>query len=184
MKLFAAVLTLLVALLRRERGAVRADQSTEYTFFRNGVELPGPSMSFNVCLGEGSFEFQFKTFVKRALVLYQDDHGKSDYIEVTLQDGKIYLAFNIRDAPLGTKREWFQSEKKYNDFEWHKVTIKRSVHEITISVGAEGKTFVTGARSDFTSDLQIGGFPTKRIDSVNEISRQDAWLLYLLPLNK
>ena len=88
MKLFVVVFTLLVSSLRHQ-----CSTADEFRFLRNSVSLPGPSMAFNVSLGVGTFEFQFKTFVKRALVLYQDDQGYSDYLELTLQDGRIYLVY-------------------------------------------------------------------------------------------
>ncbi len=59
--------------------SAKADQNA-FTFFkRQATELPGPTMSFNKSFNSGIFEFELKTFVERALILYQDDEGYSDY---------------------------------------------------------------------------------------------------------
>ena len=50
-----------------------------WTFFKRGASFPGPTMSFNTSLNIGIFEFEFKTFVNRALILYQDSEGGWDY---------------------------------------------------------------------------------------------------------
>lgn len=186
MKLFVVALTLLVSSLRHQCST--AAKNAGIRFWRSGDGLPGPSMSFDVCLGTGTFEFQFKTFVKRALVLYQDDQGYSDYLELTLQDGRIYLAFNLVQD-WKNRRNWlfprlFRSEKRYNDFEWHKVKIVRTWHETSIYVDDESKTFESRGRSTFESKLQVGGFSPERLAKLNEISKQTAWKLYATPFNK
>lgn len=53
---------------------------TAFEFVTSGTDLPGPTMSFKESLDKGIFEFEFKTFVDRALMLYQDDQGVFDYI--------------------------------------------------------------------------------------------------------
>ena len=181
MKLFVVALTLLVSSLRHQCST--AAKNAGIRFWRSGDGLPGPSMSFDVCLGTGTFEFQFKTFVKRALVLYQDDQGYSDYLELTLQDGKIYLAFLVQEAQ--NRKNWlFRSKKRYNDFEWHTVKLVRTWRETSIHVDRESKTFETRGRSTFTSNLQIGGFTPERLNILNEISKQEAWKLYVTPFDK
>ena len=54
-----------------------------WTFFKRGTSLPGPTMSFNnTSLNNGIFEFEFKTFVDRALILYQDSEGGWEYFRL------------------------------------------------------------------------------------------------------
>ena len=64
-----------------------------FEFFTSGTNLPGPTMSFENSLNKGIFEFEFKTFVDRALMLYQDDQGQSDYIRFV--DFIVLISFSI-----------------------------------------------------------------------------------------
>ena len=65
-----------------------------FTFFkRQATDLPGPTMSFNKSFNSGIFEFELKTFVERALILYQDDEGYSDYFRFVYFCCN-YFAFN------------------------------------------------------------------------------------------
>lgn len=61
-----------------------------FRFFTSEIDLPGPTMSFSESLNQGIFEFEFKTFVDRALMLYQDDQGETDYIRFV---NVIFLLF-------------------------------------------------------------------------------------------
>ena len=153
------------------------------TLFKKEQELPGPSMLFNASLAQGIFEFTFKTFVEDALVLYQDDEGYSDYIELTLQGGRVYLSFYIKNS---RKREFYVSNNKYNDYKWHPVKIERNASCTKIFVDYEvKKTFKTnGLQSRFTSKLQIGGFPPERYSDPNTITRQAALTIFAFPFNK
>jgi hypothetical protein len=55
-----------------------------WTFFKPDTNIPGPTMSFNNSFNQGIFEFEFRTFVDRALLLYQDDGGKSEFFRLEI----------------------------------------------------------------------------------------------------
>ncbi|XP_028402615.1 neurexin-3b-like [Dendronephthya gigantea] len=157
-----------------------------YTFLRTDTILPGPSMSFKISLASGVFEFEFKTWVDQALVLYQDDQGISDHIQLTIQEGRLWFSFygskentNPEDRIHGK----FTSEKKYNDFSWHNVRIERntSVTSIFINNGEERKSFQTNGLSSFTSNLTIGGFDREYI---SDLSSNGIYKIYAAPVNK
>ena len=175
----------LLLLLSTPYNATRQRQSKVFTFLRTDTVLPGPSMRFNKSLASGIFEFEFKTFVDNALVLYQDDEGKSDHIVLSFQDGRLWFLFYLsyNDGPITEGK--FTSENKYNDFDWHSVRIERnaSITSFIIDHGKERKRFAThGYLSSFTSDLLIGGF--SRDQFANDLSNQAAWSLYVKPFDK
>lgn len=152
--------------------------SQTFTLLKDSFDLPGPSMAFDESLSDaGAFlKFEFKTFVTRALVLYQDDEEQSDYIVVTLQDGRIHLTY---------KSAWdiskYTSEETYNDFRWHsmKIELDRLTTEITFTIDDKyASTRTYGRKTPFRSKLQIGGFSPQRAENTNEISARKAWLIY------
>ena len=172
----------LLLLLFKFHNATR--QPSVFTFLRTDTNLPGPLMRFNLSLASGIFEFEFKTFVKKALMLYQDDNGKSDHIQVTLQDGRLWFVFYVsNDEPGITGR--FASAKKYNDFKWHSVRIERnaSITNFIVDHGEERKSFNTdGYLSSLKSTLLIGGFSRDQI--INDVSNPGAFYIYALPMSK
>ena len=171
---------LLLLILMTPQNAARQKRSSVFTLLRIDTGLHGPSLNFNKSLVSGVFEFQFKTLVNRALVLYQDDKGKSDYIQVSIQSGRVWFNVNVGRIIAGT----FTSRKKYNDFRWHTLRIERnsSMTSIILDNGKERKSFNTeGHLSSFVSDLIIGGFDHL---SPNDITDQGAYSIYIHPLTK
>ena len=162
-----------------------------FTFLKTDVKMPGPSMSFNISLASGVFEFKFKTWVDRALVLYQDDKGISDHILLSIQGGRLWFSFygskNSRaDARLHGK---FTSKKTYNDFKWYTVRIERNASITSIFITKENeenemekKSFKTSGLSSFTSNLAIGGLASDQYRS--DLSDQAAFTIYATPIDK
>ena len=172
----------LLLLLFKFHNATR--QPSVFTFLRTDPDLPGPLMRFNLSLASGIFEFEFKTFVKKALMLYQDDKGKSDHIQVSLQGGRLWFVFYVSNNKPGITGR-FSSAQKYNDFRWHSVRIERnaSITSFIVDHGTERKNFNTeGYLSSFDSTLLIGGFSLDQI--INDVSNPDAFYLYATPLSK
>lgn len=178
MKLQIVVLTFFAFLASGRNCALSSAVGNVFTLFKNGLNLPGPSMSFNKSLTTGIFEFKFKTFVETALVLYQDSQGHSDFIELYLREGRIHFTFYERNS--------YVSQKVYNDFEWHFVRIERNRSGTSLALDNKiVKTFNTkGLNSIFTSNVQIGGFPPSRSSNRNSVSSQAALKLYILPYHK
>lgn len=161
-------------------------QSKVFTFLRTDKRLPGPSMGFNNSLASGVFEFEFKTFVDRALVLYQDDNGISDHIQITFQNGRLWFVFYVSQNNKGIHRK-FTSENKYNDFNWHTIRIERnaSVTSFIVDRGKERKSFETyGYRSSFKSTLFVGGFGPDKYLYSNDLSNPGALSIYVWPIWK
>ena len=178
-------ITFFLLLILTPYNATRQKPSTVVTFLRTDTELPGPSMRFNESLASGVFEFEFKTLVNRALVLYQDDNGKSDHIQVSFQSGRVWFSFVVNDNNRGVIEGKFTSKEKYNDFRWHSLRIERnvSITSIILDDGKEKRSFQTeGHQSSFKSHLIIGGFGLNQ--HVNDITNQGAFIIYVLPLSK
>lgn len=149
------------------------------TFLRHDVHLPGPSMRFNESLGKGIFEFEFKTFAESALVLYQDDQGMSDYVQLVLNQGKLSFSFYASKNRTPGTQGYFTSEKRYNDFEWHSVRIERnaSITKLIVDHGMEAKQFKTNDETSmFTSSLLLGGLHADQY--LNDLSSPNAFDIY------
>ena len=177
-----SIVFLLLFLLFKLYNATR--QPNVFTFLRTDTNLPGPLMRFNISLASGIFEFEFKTFVKRALVLYQDDEGRSDHVQITLEDGRLWFQFYVSDNKPGIVGQ-FTSAKKYNDFNWHSVRIERnvSITSFIVDHGKERKDVETYEyQSSFTTTLLIGGLGATQ--TINGLSNVDVFYIYFLPINK
>lgn len=172
-------------LLLKSYNAVRQKHSKVFTFLRSDTKLPGPSMLFNESLASGVFQFEFKTFVNLALVLYQDDNGISDHIQVTIQNGRIYFSFYVNSNGSPGVGDTFKSNSTYNDFRWHSLRIERnsSYTGIVLDNGKERENFETlGYKSKFISNLLIGGFRDDQYS--NDLSNPSAFWLYVSPFSK
>lgn len=181
MKLLAIYL-IFVSLLPRQYSTALGQKNNLYTFYKEGAKLPGPTMSFNQNFTRGIFEFEFKTFVEKALVLYQDDAGFTDHIELSLSKGAVFFSFSTGRS--GTEGRYI-STKTYNDFQWHSVKVERNSSSTCLAL--DGKVVAlfktSGSESVFSTKLQLGAFPSSRPNR-NEITQQAALMLYILPFHK
>ena len=145
-----------------------------WTFFKRGTSLPGPTMSFNASLNNGIFEFEFKTFVDRALILYQDSVGNWDYFRLSINQGYLHFSFvyDVVDE-LSVK-----TEMQYNDFKWHTVKIERNSAGLKLYVDGKIKVNQTADLTTLSSHLQLGGFPSSRANKRTSITDPDAIELY------
>ncbi len=64
--------------------------------------------------------FQFKTDVSTALILYFDDGGFCDFLQLMVVEGKLQLQFGIDCAETTVV-----SDKRVNDSSWHSATLSR-----------------------------------------------------------
>ena len=171
------VFLLYVVLLKHQCNSALPAKSNVFTLFKTGSDLPGPSMSFQKRLTQDVLQFEFKTHVENALVLYQDDEGLSNFMELCLQGGRIHSSFR-----MGRSEKESMSIKKYNDFKWHSVRIKRNTSSTSVELENEVLTTLTRNEAlllSLTSNLQIGGFSLERLDDPNGISHYDAWSHYV-----
>ncbi|XP_036291186.1 neurexin-1 isoform X25 [Pipistrellus kuhlii] len=136
----------------------------------SGLEFPGAEgqwtrfPKWNACC-ESEMSFQLKTRSARGgLVLYFDDEGFCDFLELILtRGGRLQLSFSIFCAEPAT----LLADTPVNDGAWHRVLIRRQFRNTTLLIdqggrGAEAKWVeVKSKRRDMTvfSGLFVGGLP-------------------------
>ncbi|XP_037017091.1 neurexin-1 isoform X10 [Artibeus jamaicensis] len=131
----------------------------------SGLEFPGAEgqwtrfPKWNACC-ESEMSFQLKTRSARGLVLYFDDEGFCDFLELILtRGGRLQLSFSIFCAEPAT----LLADTPVNDGAWHSVLIRRQFRNTTLFIDqAEAKWVeVKSKRRDMTvfSGLFVGGLP-------------------------
>ncbi|XP_068796119.1 neurexin-1 isoform X31 [Struthio camelus] len=131
----------------------------------SGLEFPGAEgqwtrfPKWNACC-ESEMSFNMKTRSSSGLVLYFDDEGFCDFLELILtQGGRLQLSFSIFCAEPAT----LLSDTPVNDNRWHAVVIRRHFKNTTLIIDqAEAKWVeVKSKRRDMTvfSGLFLGGLP-------------------------
>ncbi|KAM7118331.1 neurexin-1 isoform X16 [Ciconia boyciana] len=131
----------------------------------SGLEFPGAEgqwtrfPKWNACC-ESEMSFNMKTRSSSGLVLYFDDEGFCDFLELILtQGGRLQLSFSIFCAEPAT----LLSDTAVNDNLWHAVIIRRHFKNTTLIIDrAEAKWVeVKSKRRDMTvfSGLFLGGLP-------------------------
>ncbi|XP_040207555.1 neurexin-1 isoform X19 [Rana temporaria] len=128
-----------------------------------GLEFPGTEgqwtrfPKWNACC-ESEMSFNMKTKRSSGLVIYFDDEGFCDFLELILSDGKLKLSFSIFCAEPAS----LLTDFAVNDNNWHSVVIKRNFKNTTLILDKESKWVeVKSKRRDMTvfSNLFIGGIP-------------------------
>ncbi|KAK5908335.1 hypothetical protein CgunFtcFv8_016407 [Champsocephalus gunnari] len=102
--------------------------------------------------------FNMKTKSSHGLLVYFDDEGFCDFLELLILNGKLSLRFSIFCAEPAT----VVSDTAVNDSQWHAVTIRRNFKNTTLKVDNETKWVeVKSKRRDMTvfSHLFVGGIP-------------------------
>ncbi|XP_074142909.1 neurexin-1 isoform X3 [Sminthopsis crassicaudata] len=131
----------------------------------SGLEFPGADgqwtrfPKWNACC-ESEMSFQLKTRSARGLVLYFDDEGFCDFLELILtRGGRLQLSFSIFCAEPAV----LLSDTPVNDGSWHTVRIRRQFRNTTLLIDqTEAKWVeVKSKRRDMTvfSGLFVGGLP-------------------------
>ncbi|XP_032980443.1 neurexin-1 isoform X18 [Rhinolophus ferrumequinum] len=131
----------------------------------SGLEFPGAEgqwtrfPKWNACC-ESEMSFQLKTRSARGLVLYFDDEGFCDFLELILtRGGRLQLSFSIFCADPAT----LLADTPVNDGAWHTVRIRRQFRNTTLFIDqVEAKWVeVKSKRRDMTvfSGLFVGGLP-------------------------
>ncbi|XP_026508367.1 neurexin-1 isoform X20 [Terrapene carolina triunguis] len=131
----------------------------------SGLEFPGAEgqwtrfPKWNACC-ESEMSFNMKTRSSSGLVLYFDDEGFCDFLELILtQGGRLQLSFSIFCAEPAT----LLTDTPVNDNLWHTVVIRRHFKNTTLLIDqTEAKWVeVKSKRRDMTvfSGLFLGGLP-------------------------
>ncbi|XP_047673410.1 neurexin 1a isoform X6 [Tachysurus fulvidraco] len=112
---------------------------------------------WNACC-ESEMSFNMKTKSSHGLLVYFDDEGFCDFLELLLHNGRLSLRFSIFCAEPAT----VLSDTAVNDSRWHAVTVRRNFKNTTLIVDEEIKWVeVKSKRRDMTvfSHLFLGGIP-------------------------
>ncbi|XP_026540661.1 neurexin-1 isoform X4 [Pseudonaja textilis] len=131
----------------------------------SSLEFPGAEgqwtrfPKWNACC-ESEMSFNMKTHSSSGLVLYFDDEGFCDFLELILtQGGRLQLSFSIFCAEPAI----LLSDMAVNDNLWHTVVIRRNFKNTTLLIDqSEAKWVeVKSKRRDMTvfSGLFLGGLP-------------------------
>lgn len=121
-----------------------------------------------------SLSFEFKTKGDKALLLYTDDNGMYDYLEVMVHSGAVRLRMNIVDGREGSVE--ITLGRNVNDGRWHRVEVQRNRMETTLYVDefhesrvAFGSDFYFGNTSD-NNFVYFGGLPLTYRKLLNQLS--------------
>ena len=107
-----------------------------------------------------SLEFEFRTERPNGVLLYTDDGGYYDFLEIKLVDGTVRLRYN-----LGGGAEVMSLGQQLYDGEWHKVGVRRQGPRTTFSVDNLSEGQVSRGRDHNLGNLTtnsyvyIGGLP-------------------------
>ncbi|XP_061208258.1 neurexin-2-like isoform X9 [Neopsephotus bourkii] len=102
--------------------------------------------------------FSFKTNITRALLLYLDDGGNCDFLELLVAEGRLRLRFAIACAEPAT----VQPPAVVSDGRWHMVLLTRNARETALAVDGDARAgAVRSKRAEMlvASDLFVGGIP-------------------------
>ncbi|XP_047677565.1 neurexin 3a isoform X18 [Tachysurus fulvidraco] len=101
--------------------------------------------------------FRIKTDVSTSLILYFDDGGYCDFLQMMVVEGKLQLRFSIDCAETT-----LVSGKRVNDSSWHSVTVSRSNLRTVLGVDGDSKADEVRPQRQYmkiVSDLFLGGVP-------------------------
>ncbi|XP_038619990.1 neurexin-2-beta isoform X6 [Tachyglossus aculeatus] len=108
--------------------------------------------------GSGQLSFSLRTNASRALLLYLDDGGDCDFLELLLVDGRLRLRFTLSCAEPAT----LHPETHVADDRWHMVLLTRDARRTALAVDGEARAAeVRSKRREMVvgSDLFVGGVP-------------------------
>ena len=149
--------------------------AADLTLYTNDTSIRGwPRLIYDVSrinLCKGDLKFEFKTFSKDSVILYQDDAGESDFVAINLQDGHLHVV-----ADFGKNEAFhtdYKTSKSYNDFEWHRISVRLNCPWACIEIAVDDSVVYKRRRRNtcnFMTNLQIGGFSMERWGYTNSIS--------------
>ncbi|XP_073727297.1 neurexin-2-beta isoform X7 [Misgurnus anguillicaudatus] len=106
----------------------------------------------------GELSFTMKTNISKAVVLYMDDGGNCDFLELLVNNGRLQLRFAIHCGEPAS----LHMETHINDERWHRVLLTRNYRETMLVMDGEAKVAeVKSKRREMmvASDLYVGGIP-------------------------
>ncbi|KAM6289121.1 LOW QUALITY PROTEIN: neurexin-2-like, partial [Aegotheles albertisi] len=106
----------------------------------------------------GQLSFNVKTNISRALLLYLDDGGNCDFLELLVADGRLRLRFAIACAEPAV----VEAAPAVSDGRWHAVLLTRNARQTALAVDGDARAgAVRSKRAEMAvaSDLFVGGIP-------------------------
>ncbi|CAG5122236.1 unnamed protein product [Candidula unifasciata] len=118
---------------------------------------------WDACIN-ASIAFEFRTRQNDGLLMYTDDNGKYDYLQLAVTEGAIRLWINfVREKEQSVEIEL---GRNLNDGNWHRVEVKRNRMETTLLVDNNqsskvsfGSDFSFGDRLETNNYMYFGGVP-------------------------
>ncbi|XP_041810569.1 neurexin 3a isoform X1 [Chelmon rostratus] len=105
----------------------------------------------------GDLSFQFKTETSDALLLYFDDGGYCDFLQLSVVEGRLQLRFSIDCAETTVV-----SDRRVDDSSWHFATLSRYNLRTVLVLDGQVKADEVRPQRQFmkiVSDLFLGGVP-------------------------
>ncbi|XP_028421035.1 neurexin 3a [Perca flavescens] len=105
----------------------------------------------------GDLSFQFKTEASEALLLYFDDGGYCDFMQLSVVEGRVQLGFSIDCAETTVV-----SDRRVDDGSWHSATLSRYNLRTVLVLDGQAKADEVRPQRLFmkiVSDLFLGGVP-------------------------
>ncbi|XP_051795039.1 neurexin 3a isoform X3 [Acanthochromis polyacanthus] len=105
----------------------------------------------------GDLSFQFKTEASEALLLYFDDGGYCDFLQLSVVEGWLQLCFSIDCAETT-----IVSDRRVDDGSWHVATLSRYNLRTVLVLDGQAKADEVQPQRQFmkiVSDLFLGGVP-------------------------
>ncbi|XP_051252214.1 neurexin 3a isoform X4 [Dicentrarchus labrax] len=105
----------------------------------------------------GDLSFQFKTEASEALLLYFDDGGYCDFLQLAVVEGRLQLRFSIDCAETTVV-----SDRRVDDNSWHFATLSRYNLRTVLVLDGQAKADEVRPQRLFmkiVSDLFLGGVP-------------------------
>ena len=166
MGLLSLALTLLVALVSTEM-----DFNGDKTTF---ARYP----KWNICSDTygASFSLDFRTATPEGLILYMDDGGLSDFLEVSYRHKKLRLLVHTAHEEASRVKIELKLKHVLDDGKWHQLAISRLKNKITLTLDdvTESKPIsgsdVTLGSALRNSDLFIGGIPSELQENPSKTS--------------
>ncbi|XP_071770450.1 neurexin 3a isoform X24 [Centroberyx gerrardi] len=105
----------------------------------------------------GDLSFQLKTDTSEALLLYFDDGGYCDFLQLSVVEGRLQLRFSIDCAETAVV-----SDRRVDDNSWHFATLSRYNLRTALALDGQAKADEVRPQRQFmkiVSDLFLGGVP-------------------------
>ncbi|XP_035466608.1 neurexin 3a isoform X4 [Scophthalmus maximus] len=105
----------------------------------------------------GDLSFQFKTEAAESLMLYFDDGGYCDFLQLSVVEGRLQLRFSIDCAETTVA-----SDRRVDDGRWHFATLSRYNLRTVLVLDGQARADAVRPQRQFmkiVSDLFLGGVP-------------------------